>query len=76
MPLARDSNGRLGVRAQGGNAAPTSVRIEVENKASQPIQASSAKVQFDGSAMVIRIITDDIRRGGPIRSAISSMVTT
>jgi hypothetical protein len=57
------------------NGGGGSVRIEVENRASVPIQASNAAVRFDAEGLVVRIITDDIRRGGPIRSSIAQMVT-
>jgi phage-related minor tail protein len=72
LPLKRGSDGKLGV--QSGGSAPQSVRIEVENRSGTAIQASNASVRFDTEGMVVRIITDDIRRGGPIRSAFTQMV--
>jgi hypothetical protein len=71
MPLKRGPDGKLGVHAEGGS--PQSVRIEIDNKSSTPIAATGADVWFDGRGMVVSIITDDIRRGGPIRNAIAGM---
>lgn len=47
------------------NQNPGSVRVEVINKGT-PQQAQSSDVRFDAKGMVVSIITDDIRRNGPI----------
>lgn len=57
----RDGGGRL------------SVRVEVVNKSSQPVQATASQPQFDGREWVIGVVLDDLRRGGPVRDAISTL---
>jgi Lambda phage tail tape-measure protein (Tape_meas_lam_C) len=54
-----------------GSSAPQSIRVEIENKGSTPQQVSSAQPTMTPDGMVIHIITDDLRRGGPIAGALS-----
>ena len=56
--------------AEGGVGAGTSsLRVVVENKG-QPIRATDAQATFDPDGMVVRIITEDVRRGGGISGAL------
>lgn len=68
MPLARDSQGRLGVRANGGVGAAPSIVVNVENQTATPIRAEQTSVDFNeqfGQA-VVGIILKDQATNGPI----------
>ncbi|WP_047243155.1 phage tail tape measure protein [Chromobacterium subtsugae] len=52
------------------SAAPASIRVELINKSGQQLQATSAQPRFDGREMVVSVVLEDIKRGGPIRDAI------
>ncbi|KIA81862.1 hypothetical protein QR66_02460 [Chromobacterium piscinae] len=54
-------------------SAPESIRVELVNKGGQPLQATSAQPRFDGREMVISVVLEDIRRGGPIREAVKNV---
>ncbi|WP_174984292.1 phage tail tape measure protein [Pandoraea commovens] len=80
MPLSRGSDGSLGVRATldvGGASSvsqPSSnIRVELVNQSAQPVQVTSATPQFDGKGFVLKVVLDDLKRGGPVRSAIQNM---
>lgn len=53
--------------------SPASIRVELINKSGQPMQATSAKPRFDGREMVVSVVLEDIKRGGPIRAAIKGV---
>ncbi|QRM19561.1 hypothetical protein GBK02_09175 [Dechloromonas sp. TW-R-39-2] len=67
MPLARDSSGRLGVRAQGGqqsaNQGIGSIRVVIENNGTEQ-QIDSANTEFDFEGMVLHVVTSDVTRDG------------
>lgn len=67
MPLRRGSDGKLGVSAQVGGAQ--NVRVVLENRGA-PKEAQQANVEFDADGMVLRVLLDDERRGGPYISAL------
>lgn len=46
------------------------VKVTVENKGT-PIQAADTQVSFDVGGMTVKVITEDIHRGGPISGALS-----
>ncbi|VVE90398.1 phage tail length tape measure family protein [Pandoraea bronchicola] len=81
MPLSRGADGSLGVRAtlDVGTSSPagapqaSDLRVELVNQTSQPMQVRSATPQFDATGLVVKIVIDDLQRGGPIRSAIQGM---
>jgi hypothetical protein len=52
-----------------GAAAPP-VRVVVENRGT-PIEATGAQVTLDPEAMVVRVVTQDLQRGGPLSGAFS-----
>ena len=52
-------------------AATQNVRVSIENKGTSQ-QIKSAEPQFDSHGMVVRIVLDDIERGGPLRTAIAN----
>ncbi|ALP53987.1 hypothetical protein Tel_13045 [Candidatus Tenderia electrophaga] len=56
------------MRAMGGGNQ--NVRVVMENRG-QPQQVSDTDVSFDAEGMVVRIVTDDMRRGGPISGTMS-----
>jgi hypothetical protein len=64
MPLSRDSRGRLGVRAGGGDP---DVVIHVENRASTPVRADQVSVTRDDMRrIVVGILLEDQASNGPI----------
>lgn len=69
MPLTRGANGKLGVQAV-GQGSPSTVRVVLENHGG-PKEAQQAQVSFDPQGMVINVLINDLRRGGPAASAIS-----
>ena len=54
------------LRALGGGR---NVRVSIDNRGT-PQNVTDTQVHFDADGMVVRIVTDDIRRGGPMSSAI------
>ena len=73
MPLARDSNGRLGVRAQGsdGSSGIESIRVEIVNQGNNKSQVESVQPRFDGKSMVLGIILNDLRDNGQMTQAMA-----
>ncbi|WP_440217149.1 phage tail tape measure protein [Chromobacterium piscinae] len=55
------------------SATPESIRVELINKSGQQLQATSAQPRFDGREMVVSVVLEDIKRGGPIRDAIKRL---
>jgi hypothetical protein len=53
-----------------GGAGAGKVSVVVENRG-QPIKATDTKVDLDGEAMIVKIITDDFARGGPISNTVA-----
>ena len=51
---------------RGARIAPTSVHVNFENRGT-PQREVSREVRFDPRGVVVSIVTDDLRRGGPIR---------
>lgn len=51
----------------------SSVKVEIVNQGSQQSQVKSATPKLDASGMVIRIVLDDLQKGGPVRSAIQNL---
>lgn len=70
MPLSRDSQGRLGVRAETG-ASSVSVKVEVTNQSSQPVDARASTPRWDGQQYVVGVVLSDLRNNGPIRQALA-----
>ena len=60
---------RIPVQMSGGNA-PQSIKVEIENKGSDK-QVASALASFDVDGAVVRVVLDDLDRGGPIDSKLS-----
>lgn len=57
MPLARDSQGRLGVRVHGGASAAPSIVVNVENQTGTPIRSEQTSADFNeqfNQAVVLR----------------------
>ncbi|MCE5182352.1 MAG: phage tail length tape measure family protein [Betaproteobacteria bacterium] len=50
-----------------------SLRVEIVNNGSAPQQVVSAQPSFDGKGMVVSIVLDDLKRGGPISSGIKNL---
>lgn len=82
MPLSRGADGSLGVRASidaGASSSDqpstssSSVRVEIVNEGQQPMQVKSATPVFDASGMILRVVLDNIQRGGALRSAIQNV---
>lgn len=66
MPLKRGPDGRLGVSATSGSAAPN-VQVNVINQSSQPVQAKQGPLRFDAiRGWVQDVILTDNRVNGPI----------
>lgn len=58
--------------AEGGLAEPLgagggvgSLKVQIDNKGTQ-IRATEAQATFDPDGLVVRIVTEDVRRGGPM----------
>jgi hypothetical protein len=68
MPLARDSRGRLGVRASGaGGTGEPGVTVNVENRTSTPIQSDGVSVSYDEmERLVVGVVLKDQATNGPI----------
>lgn len=71
MPLARDSQGRLGVRSEGSNSGLESIRVEIVNQGNNKTQVESVQPRFDGKGMVLGIILNDLRDNGPMTQAMA-----
>jgi lambda family phage tail tape measure protein len=75
MPLARDANGRLGVRAQGQSGAAPVVNVNIQNNgAADGYQATAQTRQNDDGGIdvdlvVQKVILGDVSRNGPITQA-------
>lgn len=67
MPLRRNSSGKLGVVASGGGTETMKVEINVVNKSSQPVTASSGGGRFDGKSYIITTVLEDVQTNGPLR---------
>jgi hypothetical protein len=50
------------------------VSVQIENRGT-PISAQSADVRFDAEGMVVKIITEDAQRGGPIVNTLRRSLT-
>ncbi len=67
---------------QMGQLAPVSamgmqnlnVQVELVNNSSTPLQAVSAQPTFDLRGAVVRVVLEDVRSGGPIRSAVKNLM--
>ena len=72
MPLTRTSDGRLGVASTGGATQPQAmnVRVEMVNQG-QPQQVQSVTPKFDAEGLVLKVITADIARNGPVARTMS-----
>lgn len=69
MPLERNSQGKLGVVASGSKTPETmKVEINIVNKSSQPVTASSGGSKFDGKSYIVTTILEDVQGNGPLRS--------
>lgn len=68
MPLARDPQGRLGVRVNGGAGTAPSIVVNVENQTATPIRAEQTSVDFNEqfNQAVVGIILKDQATNGPI----------
>ena len=68
MPLARDSQGRLGVRVHGGASAAPSIVVNVENQTGTPIRSEQTSADFNEqfNQAVVGIILKDQATNGPI----------
>lgn len=68
MPLARDPQGRLGVRMSGGTGAAPSIVVNVENQTATPIRSEQTSVDFNEqfNQAVVGIILKDQATNGPI----------
>lgn len=51
--------------------AQQSIRVEIVNQG-QPQEVASAAPAFDAEGMVLRIVTQDLRRGGPVSQAMGN----
>jgi len=67
LPLRRGSDGRLGVRTQGGGDGDVNVQVNVTNNG-QPVQAQQTGARRDGDTVIIDVVLDavasDINKGG------------
>jgi len=68
LPLKRLSGGNLGVQAE---SAPVDVRVTITNSGAQK-EVRGAKVTMDPEGMIVNVILEDIRGGGPIYGALNS----
>jgi len=50
------------------------VKVQIDNRGT-PISAQSADVRFDAEGMVVKIITEDAQRGGPIVNTLRRSLT-
>jgi|GEM_PF-5636558 len=50
------------------------LRVEIVNQGSAQQQVVSAQPTFDVKGMVLKIVLDDVRTGGPIRSAVKNLM--
>ncbi len=58
------------ILSRGARIAPPSVHVNFENRGT-PQREVSREVRFDPRGVVVSIVTDDLRRGGPIRQTIA-----
>ncbi|MBP8215604.1 MAG: hypothetical protein KAX66_09050, partial [Propionivibrio sp.] len=74
MPLARDGNGRLGVRAQGGSAPNVNITVNnsMADQAGVSVQPRMNNGQLEVEVIVQRVLAQDMRRNGPITQGLSS----
>jgi hypothetical protein len=57
-------------RGQAPGARPDNVKITIENRGT-PQKAIDSQVSFDPEAMVVKVIIDDVMRGGPASSTLA-----
>lgn len=74
MPLTRGPGGGLGVMAYGeGASAPVNIKIEMENKSGQPLEATTTGSRFDGDAYIVGVVLQDIQSNGVLRNTIEGV---
>ena len=44
-----------------GNGAPTDVKVVIENRSGQQVQATNATAKFDGKSMILGVVIDAVR---------------
>lgn len=72
MPLARGSDGKLGVKSAGGGAP--NVAINITNNG-EPVQAKpQGAPTWNGEEWVINVVLDKARRSGQFRSSMRNML--
>lgn len=69
MPLKRGADGKLGVQASGASS-PMNVRVEMINQGT-PQQVQSVTPTFDAEGMILKVITADLSRNGPVARAMT-----
>ena len=72
MPLSRGRDGRLGVKASGGDGV--SVAVNVINNTGRQVTAEQSDVQFDGEKYVIGVILKDLNNYGPVRQSMQGVM--
>lgn len=70
MPLGRDGQGRLGVRANGDSGV--NINFQLINQSSQPLQKQSQEAFYDSDlkSIIIRTVVTDYTEGGQMRRII------
>lgn len=66
----------LARQSQGGQSGVSlDVSVNLVNKSSQQVAATSSQPRFNGRQMVIDVVLEDLQRGGPIRSALKGVTS-
>ena len=76
MPLKRGRDGKLGVTVSGSHSASTAtkaVSVSIENIGNNESKIVSSRATTDINGTVIKIILDDLFRGGPVRDSIKNL---
>lgn len=68
MPLARDTSGRLGVRAE--VQAPPQIEFKLVNESGTPLKARQTKSDFDGEKYVIGVVLEAMETNPSFRAAL------
>lgn len=74
MPLTRGPGGGLGVQAYGeGASTPVNIKVELENKSGQKLEAQQTGSRFDGDAYIVGVVLQNIQSNGVLRNTIEGV---
>ena len=76
MPLKRGKDGKLGVTVSSdsrGGSSTKNVSVSIENIGNNESEIISSKATTDMNGIVVKIVLDDLIKGGPIRDSVQNL---